>query len=121
MPSLAARILDLHAQKFSREEIMRHTGCKPHYLRSVLSRASAPDEETRRRRTLAIPGSRHAKAQLACLGARKAAIARGESLAEARKCAREAYRNAMYPAPAKVTRKRPRRCTSKLQLKEARA
>ena len=51
MPSLAARILKLHAQKKTRDEIQRTTQCTSEYLRSVLSRAASPDEATRQRRT----------------------------------------------------------------------
>jgi predicted RNA-binding protein YlqC (UPF0109 family) len=118
MPSLASRILELHAQKKSRDEIIGLTGCTTHYLRSVLSRASAPDEATRRRRTLAIPGSLRAKAQLASLIAWKAALKRGESSAAARKCARDAYRDylarAAQPASSITSGRQPN------QLKEAR-
>ena len=109
MPSLAARILDLHAQKFSREEIIRRTGCKHHYLRSVLSRASAPDAQSRAKRmsgTAATKGSKRYTAKLKAKNARDQALRRGQSLADARAVCRATYRRFMCAAsePTGATR-----------------
>ena len=93
MPSLAARILELHAQKKSRDEIQRETRCTGHYLRSVLSRASAPDEATRRLRNATdLKGTLGYAARLAGWHAYNEILRMGGSKTQARAASRERRR-----------------------------
>jgi hypothetical protein len=119
MPSLAAQIIELHAQKKSRDEIIGLTGCTTHYLRSVLSRASSPDATTRARRMsgqAGIKGTPRNKAKWTALVAYKAALRRGQTLTEARAAQRRVYRLTVTAERAATpTKQRRRRETDAVQ------
>jgi hypothetical protein len=106
MPSLAANIRDLLAKGWQRSEILSVTGCTDVYLRSVLSRARAPDAATRKRRLqggadcgrspLRQLAENHAK----CI--RDKALRRGLSRHEANRAGRKAYLIAITAARAQL-------------------
>jgi hypothetical protein len=101
MPSLASRIIDLHAQKKSRDEIIGITGCTTHYLRSVLSRAAAQDKATRARRMSGkamVKGTTYWAAKGKGRNARNRVLRAGGSLDQARAAARATYRQIMCSA-----------------------
>jgi len=90
--SLAANIRRLYQAGWQQCEIIRVTGCSERYFTSVISRACAPDEETRKRRVGSPQkGTPRYRAARASDNARRRALARGLPPAEAKRIASAAY------------------------------